>query len=959
MLLMQMNVSKSNSMPQTNLDYSRLYATDASVYEQVPVGVAFPRDVADCIALVNRACEQRQGLISRGGGTSIAGQCVGAGMVVDFSRFMAGILSEPEGGAIWVQPGVVLDDLNDYLRPLGLQFPIDISTSSRCTIGGMVGNNAAGSHSIIYGTTRENVLEVDAVLADGSVAHFAPLDDVALTTKLHSSGLEGNIYRAVFDAVGCHREAILTAFPDPGVIRRNTGYALDVLAMNQPWVAEGRPFNLASIVCGSEGTLALVTAIRLKLSPLVGGKALACVHFASLEAAFQANSFLLGQDGLGACELIDAHILRAAADHQAQKANRAWVVDAPAAVLVAEFFADTPLLARGKAEQAVAKLKNAGIGIAWPVLDGTEAHRVWDLRKAGLGLLMGLRQRARPVAVIEDSAVPVHALPSFAHDIGQMMDRHGLDCVYYGHASVGLLHLRPALDLDDERDRDIFRSVAEETAALVKQYRGSLSGEHGDGRLRAPYLRDFLGDEIYALLMHVKRAFDPTGIFNPGKIFFEQPVDADIRQRPLAAIKNFPAGFDWQADGGFDLVLERCNGSGNCRQGTGRGAMCPTFQATGEELYSTRGRANLLRQAFSQPSAAGLDDPVLAEAMETCLSCKACKNECPSGVDMARMKAEYLYRRRCNHFWQPMRWMMKLQPMLLALFAAQPPFLRILGGRLIRKPLLMRLAGLEREPPMPSPIALSYRDGVRLMAGITPEEKGRLVLLLVDPYINHIEPEIGEAAILVLRRLGYEPELYFMDCSLRLLLSEGFLDEAKNRLRCLMDDLVPKGTMPIIGLEPAELLLLRDEAGALLSDAWPADLAAKCFLLDEFLLHEHTAGRLQSVAILTKDKPVYFHPHCHERATGNASVTAKLLQIVFGLEAKIVSTGCCGMGGSFGYRHSKLSKEIFQNNVHLPTESKIPTTLLVSGTSCRHQFRDLSATKPQHLAQFLLDAMSV
>lgn len=953
-----MQSAKPEISLQTNPGYYRLYATDASVYEQVPTGVAFPQSVEDCVTLVSQAREQGGGLISRGGGTSIAGQCVGEGTVVDFSRFMAGTLSSPEEGAIWVQPGVVLDDLNDYLRPFGLQFPIDISTSSRCTIGGMVGNNAAGSHSIIYGTTRENVLEVEAVLADGNVANFGPLDALALSAKRRASGIEGSIYRAVFEAIDHHRDAILAAFPDPSVIRRNTGYALDALALGQPWVEDGLPFNLASIICGSEGTLALLTAIRLKLAPLVGGKALACIHFISLEAALQANSFLLIQNGLAAVELIDAHVLRAAANHLGQKANRAWVVGNPAAVLVAEFFADTPALARDKAEQAAANLKAADIGVAWPVLDGVDAPRVWALRKAGLGLLMGLRQRARPVAVIEDSAVPVHALPSFAHDIGQMMGRHGLDCVYYGHASVGLLHLRPALDLDDERDRDIFRSVAEETAALVKQYRGSLSGEHGDGRLRAPYLRDFLGDEIYTLLRHVKRAFDPTGIFNPGKIFFEQPVDADIRQRPLAATNNFPAGFDWQADGGFDLVLERCNGSGNCRQGTGRGAMCPTFQATGEELYSTRGRANLLRQAFSQPSAAGLDDPVLAEAMETCLSCKACKSECPSGVDMARMKAEYLYRRRCNHFWQPMRWMMKLQPMLLALFAAQPPFLRILGGRLIRKPLLMRLAGLERKPPMPSPRALSYRDGVRPTAGITPEEKGQLVLLLVDPYINHLEPEIGEAAILVLRRLGYEPELYFMDCSLRLLLSEGFLDEAKNRLRCLMDDLVPKGTVPIIGLEPAELLLLRDEAGALLNDAWPADLAAKCFLLDEFLLHEHAAGRLQSVAMLTKDKPVYFHPHCHERATGNTSVTAKLLQIVFGLEAKIVSTGCCGMGGSFGYRHSKLSKEIFQNNVHLPTESGMPATLLVSGTSCRHQFRDLSATKPQHLAQFLLDAMS-
>ena len=942
---------------QTEPGYSRLYATDASVYEQVPAGVVFPRNIEDCIALVNRAREQGGSLIGRGGGTSIAGQCVGEGTVVDFSRFMAGILSPPQDGTIWVQPGVVLDDLNDYLRPFGWQFPIDISTSSRCTIGGMVGNNAAGSHSIVYGSTRENVLDVEAVLGDGSVARFGALDGAALDAKRRSSGLEGDIYRTVFEAVDCHRDAILAAFPDPGVIRRNTGYAIDVLASGQPWVAGGTPFNLASILCGSEGTLALATSIRLKLSPLVGGKALACIHFASLETALQANSFLLAQDGLAACELIDVHILHAAANHPGQKANRAWVVGDPAAILAAEFFADTPASARGKAERAAANLKAAGIGVAWPVLDGTGAPKVWALRKAGLGLLMGLRQRARPVAVIEDSAVPVRALPDFARDIGRMMSRHGLDCVYYGHASVGLLHLRPALDLDDERDMATFRSVAKETAALVKHYRGSLSGEHGDGRLRAPYLRDFLGAEIYALLGQIKTAFDPAGIFNPGKIISDQPVDADVRQRPQADRRISSSGFDWRAEGGFDLVLERCNGSGNCRQGTGRGAMCPTFQATGEELHSTRGRANLLRQTFSRPGTAGLDDPMLAEAMETCLGCKACKTECPSGVDMAQMKAEYLYRRRSGRLWQLERWLMKMQPLLLSLFAMQPGAVRTLLGRLARTTLVMRLAGLERKPPMPAPTALSRRKKTT-PAGTTLEDGLRPLLLLIDPYTNHIEPETGEAAIFVLRHLGYDPVPCFMDCSLRLLVSEGFLDEARNGLRRLLDNLASLNTMPVIGLEPSELLLLRDEAPALLGDAWPAGLPERCFLLDEFLLREHAAGRLRQMVLPATSSTVYFHPHCHERATGSSHATPILLKAIFGLKTEIISTGCCGMGGSFGYRHSDMSKNIFRNNMRLPAGNGAPATLLVSGAGCRHQFRDMSDSRPQHLAQFLRDVLT-
>ena len=935
----------------------RLYATDASVYEQVPAEVVFPQGVKDCVALVHKAAEQGNSLICRGGGTSIAGQCVGEGIVVDFSRHMTDILSELTDGSIWVRPGVVLDDLNDYLRTLGWQFPIDISTSSRCTIGGMVGNNAAGSHSIVYGTTRENVMEVDAVLADGSTVRFGPLDAQALLVKRQAPGLEGNIYRTVFDIVDCHREAILAAYPDLSVIRRNTGYALDVLAQGRPWVKSGLPFNLAPLICGSEGTLALITAIRLKLSPLVGGKALACIHFDSLDAALRANIRLLTQDGLASCELIDAHVLRAAANHPGQQSNCAWVAGDPAAVLAAEFFADTPANARIKAEQAVGIMKTEGLGAAWPVLAGADALKVWALRKAGLGLLMGLRQRSRPVAVIEDSAVPVKALPDFARDIGQMMQRFNIDCVYYGHASVGLLHLRPALDLDADADRATFCRVAEETAVLVKHYRGSLSGEHGDGRLRAPYLRDFLGEEVYALLGQIKNTFDPTVIFNPGKILSGQPVDAHLRQRPKIAAQTFHGGLNWKADGGFDLVIERCNGSGNCRQGTGRGGMCPTFQATGEELHSTRGRANLLRQAYSNPNAAGLDDPVLVEAMEICLSCKACKSECPSGVDMAMMKAEYLYRRRFGHFWQQCHWLARLQPIFLALLAMLPVVLRTLLGKTVRTSVVMRLAGLERLPPMLAPVALSKQLSGRAGADQVGKTTGWPVVLLIDPYVNHFEPEIGKAAISVLRHLGYTPEVHFMDCSLRLLVSEGFLDEAKNGLKRLQDGLLHSGALPIIGLDPAELLLLRDEATALLNEAWPVDLMSRCFLLDEFLVHEHAAGRLQRQTVPVSDRTVKIHPHCHERATSNAPTTVNLLDVVFGQRAEIVSTGCCGMGGTFGYRHRELSKKIFHNNVRLPTEIEAHVSLLVSGASCRHQFRDMSGVKPVHLAQFLRDAL--
>lgn len=939
--------------------YARLYATDASVYEQKPSRVVFPRSDEDCINLVNQTREKGEGLICRGGGTSIAGQCIGGGVVVDLSRHMAAILSVPEDGTIWVQPGLVLDDLNDYLHPFGWQFPIDISTSSRCTIGGMVGNNAAGSHSILYGTTRENVIEMDVVLADGSKARFGPLDEPSLREKLLLLGLEGEIYRSVFAIIEHYRDAIISAFPDASVIRRNTGYALDVLAGDMPWVKSGEPFNLTRLICGSEGTLALATAIRLKLSPLVGGKALACIHFDSLESALQANVQLLSQEGVASCELIDAHVLRAAADHPSHQMNCTWVMGDPEAILVAEFFADSPLQARGRAEQAADKLKSQGIGVAWPVLDGEDAPQVWAVRKAGLGLVMGVRQRARPVAVIEDSAVPVRFLPEFARDIKQLMGRFGIDCVFYGHASVGLLHLRPTLDLDAEADRAIFRAIAKETAGLVKYYRGSLSGEHGDGRLRAPYLREFLGTEVYALLEQVKGAFDSEGVFNPGKILSDLGVDTDLRRRPMVDVGDVRAGFKWREDNGFGLALERCNGSGNCRQGRTHGAMCPTFQATGDELYSTRGRANLLRQAFSQSGPAALNDPVLVEAMETCLGCKACRSECPSGVDMTRMKAEYLFRRHQSGHLSLRTRLIKHHWRLLSLFERIPVDMRTLLGRLLHSRIVMQLSGLERKPPMPAPITLRQRRA-RLGMAATEEldvnKEHVRVLLLVDPFVNHFDPEIGEVTLSLLQRLGYLPDVFYLDCSLRLLVSEGCLEEAKQKLRELYVGLSSYGDIPIIGLEPAELLLLREEAPALLEDEWSDGIISRCYLLDEFLLREHSVKRLPRMD--SSPIAVNLHPHCHERAAHGHYTTIKMLSDVFGIRANIVSTGCCGMAGYFGYSRKKMSASVFANSIGSIDMRDQLTPLVASGGSCRHQFSGLGGVRPMHLSQLLLGILN-
>lgn len=944
-------------------DYVRLYSTDASVYEQVPAGVRFPRCVDDCIELVREASASGIPLIPRGGGTSIAGQCVGKGVVVDFSRYMAAILTTPEENCIWVQPGVVLDDLNDALRPHGLYFPVDISTSSRCTIGGMVGNNAAGSHSIIYGTTRENVLEVEGVLDDGSLARFGPLDAGALADKLGLEGREGDIYRVVYGLVAQHRDAILAAFPPVGVVRRNTGYALDALASGQPWVPAGAAFNLSNLFCGSEGTLGLVTAVRLRLAPLVAARSLVCAHFESVRDALVANAELVKWPGLAASELMDAHVLRAAAAHPGQRANGEWVVGRPGAVLALEFFAETSGGAHAFAGEAVDRMRRAGQGYAWPILDAGGAKQVWALRKAGLGLLMGLQQRARPVAVIEDSAVPVESLAQFAQEIAQMMQGLGLDCVFYGHASVGLLHIRPNLDLDQEADRARFREVATKTAALVKQHHGSLSGEHGDGRLRAPYLRGYFGEAIFDLLKAVKAVFDPRGIFNPGKILPQAAVDDDIRQRPMMAMAGslkVDGGFDWRTDGGFDLVLERCNGSATCRQHSSRGAMCPTYQVTGEELYSTRGRANLLRQAFASGSRAELDDPLLDEAMKSCLGCKACRSECPSGVDMAAMKSEFLFRRyqvrKQGGKWRPLDSFVANQGVLLNLVSRIPSGLRAIFGRVLSSMWLARL--LDMKQPLPRLAARPFSRNMGWLPASGAVESGGgqgQVVVLVDPFTQHFEPAVAHAALSVLHRLGLVTQAYVMPCSLRVPVSLGYLDEARQALLNFREELDRWADVPVIVLEPSELHIIRDETIRLLGPDGLGEFGDRFLSLEEYLLHEQTAGRLTLPSIDHLPGKVWVHPHCHERSVGLANKIGDLLGRDLGVEAGLVSSGCCGMGGAFAYLYPDMSKMVFEQNVRQDALRDPEGVFVVSGMGCRQQFRSkMPGIRVQHLAQFLL-----
>ncbi|MGH8478228.1 MAG: FAD-binding and (Fe-S)-binding domain-containing protein, partial [Gammaproteobacteria bacterium] len=678
-----------------------LYATDASPYEKLPLGVVRPRHREDCIAIVLHAARHRIPLIPRAAGTSLAGQCVGEGLVVDVSRHMTGIVDiDMAADRARVQPGVILEDLNDALGNdalHGLQFAPDTSTANRCMIAGMIGNNACGAYSIRHGTTRDHVIEIEAVLADGTLASFGPLDGPALEAKRRLPTLEGRIYREVLEVIDAHRELILQRYPRPGVVRRNTGYALDVLARGRPWVADGPPFNLARLLCGSEGTLALVTEATLRLVPRASGRLLLCAHFDTLMDAMR-GTLVAVRHAPAAVELIDRRILEETRHHLEQRDNRFWIEGDPEAVLVVEFQGEGREDLEARALALIEDYRDEGLGYAFPIVQPPLAGRVWDLRKAGLGLLMNRPGPRKAVTVIEDTAVALADLPEYVTRIQALMEKHGTRCVYYGHASVGLLHFRPELDLKDAGDRERFRSIAREVADLVAEYGGSLSGEHGDGRLRAPFVERMLGSEVHALLRRVKSAFDPEGILNPQKVLDAPPLDRDLRV--VIRRDPVPTYFDWHEDGGLLGAAERCNGSGACRKRAGRGTMCPSYMATLEERHGTRGRANVFRQLLTQADGrVGLSDERLRVVLDLCLLCKGCKSECPASVDMARMKSEFLQHYHDRHG-LPLRARVLGEFGRIQRLAACVPGL---AGLLMNDPRIKRLLGFSAARRLPVP----------------------------------------------------------------------------------------------------------------------------------------------------------------------------------------------------------------------------------------------------------------
>jgi FAD/FMN-containing dehydrogenase/Fe-S oxidoreductase len=890
---------------------------------------------------------------------------VGPGIVVDVSKYMNRILEfNPEEKWIVVEPGVILAELNKFLAPHGLQFGPETSTANRCCMAGMLGNNSCGAHSLIYGSTRDHILEADVILSDGTEVSFSEVSADEFKLKCTLDTLEGSVYRNIRDTLSdpVNRKEIREQFPHPDLKRRNNGYALDLLMETDPFTGNGMKLNLCKLLAGSEGTLAFTTRMKLKLVPLpVQKTGLICAHFSSLQDALKANVLILKHKP-AAIEMIDDFILDCTKDNIEQSKNRFFIQGKPAIVLFVEILRDSVAEIEQTANEIEKELREAGYGYHFPLYtDSEKIQRVWDLRKAGLGVLLIIPGEKRSVQVIEDTAVLPDFLPDYISEFHEVLKKYNLNCAYYAHVATGELHLSPLLDLKDGEDVKIYRNLAEEIARLVKKYRGSLSGEHGDGRLRGEFIPLMLGEYNYSLLKQLKKSWDPGNIFNPGKITDTPPMDQNLRYIPGRESVPFSTTFRFKEKGGYLHAVEMCSGSGDCRKNSlVGGTMCPTFMATQDEDKSTRGRANILREFLTRSKKKyPYDHEEIYKVMDLCISCKACKSECPSNVDMTKLKAEFLQQYYDIHG-IPLRsmlvgWLPQLYKLAMPV---RPLANRLTGTRLFRK---MIGFNPDRKIPAISPFTLvkwSRRNNINVNANDT-------IYLFADEFTNYNESDIGIKVILLLEKLGYNVVIPKHRESGRTFLSKGMLKAAKrvaNRNISLLRDLVSEDS-PLIGIEPSAILTFRDEYPEL-SDSSLADDAGRigrnALLLEEFICREMDKGKIKPVQFTSEPAKILLHGHCQQKAISSTCFTKKMLSIPVNYSVEEIPSGCCGMAGSFGYEkeHHDLSMKIGEMVLFPAVRAADKGTLIAApGTSCRHQIEDGTGRKALHPGEILYAAL--
>jgi FAD/FMN-containing dehydrogenase/Fe-S oxidoreductase len=946
----------------------RLYSTDASIYQVLPLGVVIPRTPGDLVAAVQIAAEMEVPIVPRGGGTSLSGQSIGPGLVIDCSKYLNTILEvDPAARVARVQPGVVLDQLNRALAPRGLQFGPEVATATRANLGGMIGNNSAGSRSIVYGKTGDHVRRLQVILSDGSTTEIGPIGSTEWVRRAAGRGLEADIYREVGRVVQANAEEIRRRFPR--LVRRVSGYNLaDLLAPAGDNGESGtltESAGLHTLVVGGEGTLALVAEAELNLVPRPKARGLLVPHFSSLAAALDSLADCLAAKP-SAVELMDAMLIELTANNLALRDTTALIEGRPAALFMVEFMGDDPAEVSARVYDLKRRLSsNPGLTAAVPALEAGPRDKLWNLRSAAMPILYGMPGDAKPVTFVEDAAVDPARLPAFARQFRALLQAHGTDGAFYGHASVGCLHIRPVLNLKDPNDVVRMRKITEEVTDLVLEYGGSLSGEHGDGYVRSEWNRKMFGPVVYEAFRAVKRAFDPRGLLNPGKVVDAPPMTEQLRYAPPYRPADPPTVFDFGNQGGFTRAVELCNGNGACRKQAG-GTMCPSYRATLDERDTTRARANALRLAIggaggdSRVAGNRVGETWVHDVMDLCLMCKACKAECPSNVDVAKLKAEFLrtyyksHQRPLGHFAMGyIHWLNRLA-------APVAPVANWLGKNKWSRWLLEMTAGIDRRRSLPPLHSDHFRRWFRRHKADENAGLAGRVILLDDCFTTFNDPEVGRAAVRVLERAGYSVELAGLSCCGRAMISKGFLAEARDLARAQVPGLakrVADGT-PILGLEPSCLLTMADEWPDLVPGPAARRVAAAVHLADGWLAKQVESRRCR-LTLARQPGTCVLHGHCHQKALVGAGGSAAALRLVPGLDVTLLDTGCCGMAGSFGYEsaHFDVSAKIANLDL-LPALQAAPAAEVAApGTSCRHQIRDLSGRRARHPLEIIADSL--
>ena len=948
--------------------HQTLYATDASVYRMLPVGVAFPKDEQDLKTLIAFACKHNIGLIPRTAGTSLAGQCVGPGIVVDVSRHFNQILDlNVERREVRVQPGVVRDELNAFLKPHGLFFGPNTSTSNRCMIGGMVGNNSSGTTSIRYGVTRDKVVGMRIVLSDGSSVQTDKLTPEAFQEKMKGDSLEAQIYSSIFEELkeeSMQRE-IWDKFPKKEIRRRNTGYAVDALLDTSVFSETEAPFNLSALLCGSEGTLAFTTEITLSLDFLPPSHgAMITPHYHTLEDCLEDVVPAMTHQ-LFACEMMDKVILDCTKSNREQLENRYFVEGDPAALLMLEVRDQDQEQLKVKVNALLETLASSGRSYAAPVLWGSDTAKAENLRKAGLGLLGNMVGDRKAVACIEDTAVSLPDLKYFIGEFGNIMKAYGQQAVYYAHAGAGEIHLRPILDLKKAQDVKLFRDITTDVAHLTKKYKGSFSGEHGDGIVRAEFIPLMVGQKNYELLQRIKSYFDPKGIFNPGKIVDAFPMDKSLRYDTNRQEPEIATLLDFSDSQGILRAAEKCNGSGDCRKSHEMpGAMCPSFQATKNEKDTTRGRANVLRELLTHPVAKNpFNQPELKAAFDLCLSCKACSRECPSNVDVATMKAEFLYQYQKENGYSLRNRLFAYNTKLNALNAKIPSISNSLLSSAVIGGVLKRFLGVAKERSLPRVSNFNFDYYLKALQK-SKIVKGPEVALYIDEFTRYLDVEQGKDAIALLHGLGYKIRLYYAESG-RTFISKGFLEQAKKLAfkNAPALEAFARNGIPLLGLEPSAILTFRDEYRRFgLPEGTASLIAENAFLIEEFLAKEIERGTIRSNQFSKNHKVIKVHNHCYQKALSNQKITSDILSLPENYSVTIIPSGCCGMAGSFGYEkeHFDLSMQIGGLKLFPAIKRSEPQVVIAAnGTSCRHQITDGTGRIALHPISILREALLV